>query len=544
MTSNFRLAPSASSKTWLPLLAGLVLATGSLAAAPDETQRPYCRLYGIGYASADLPDEQARNIAAYFTFIEGVFTPEQIVRIKKYNPGIKIIRYLNSSYTAQYLASLSGASNYMEDEARNLEDGHKLDISMFLAATLVDDLNADATIVRLSPASPTLCLRASTIEGSLSRDTHGYVSWIQIGNELMRLESVDGKRNTVRVTRGLDGTRKAPHATGAKVFAPIYIGTGENENAGRAGASGRNKLRYAYEPNSTFLYEVKAKQVMRLMEQGYDGSKFDIMGLNFFNQADAFGNKVVPWDFGRGAPFTAAAMLEAQQRKVAFVQEYVHRQTGRFPVIVGNGGGEFFGDHHDHGGTMSYVVSTAVKPRPLDGLQLENFVSVPHRGRFGNPNPSANRVIHAARHNLPTISLLTFEHVVLGRNNPDVIQHEYYGYACHLLGWEPGTAPLCSAPVFRDSPDGKGQVVALLPFYLYDLGRPKQSFDHVAAYETPAKGVYRREFTKGLVLVNATDAAVPDVALGQEYFDPGEKRNVATISLPAHTGKILLGSQP
>src|SRR5690349_5494981 len=89
------------------------------------------------------------------------------------------------------------------------------------------------------------------------------------------------------------------------------------------------------------------------------------------------------------------------------------------------------------------------------------------------------------------------------RANTDV-NAERYGWASMLLAAGPGS----SFGVLDDTP--------MIPEFDWDMGTPS------GAYRAVAPGVYRRDFAKGVVIVNANRTGTASLALGGTYVDPGD----------------------
>ena len=61
------------------------------------------------------------------------------------------------------------------------------------------------------------------------------------------------------------------------------------------------------------------------------------------------------------------------------------------------------------------------------------------------------------------------------------------------------------------------------------------------AYQVRGHSSYLRTFSNGVVLVNPSNASDTNVPLGgKKYTDPTTKQQVAAVTLPARTGKLLL----
>jgi hypothetical protein len=517
------------------LLTGLICCACSCGS--HDIARPERHLYGKGSHDGPLSVEAQEKIAAYFSVIEGNFRKDDMDAMRRLNPDLKFLAYINSTYVT--------LKN--DDEIRLIESDYRDGIEMFLAAGLASDITATTRAFKLQPVDGAIRLRASTTPGDLSKSTRYFVTWMRISDEYMRIDAFDPSTGHVRVTRGFAGTTPAAHASQARVFSPIYIGW--RAWPGYPGAEEETNLRYALSVSNERIYEDKAKILFEKMtEKGYDGAKYDILGNVFYNMSDALGTQVLyPWNFQKDAPYTVSDYLRQQERKMAFVQEYIFSKTGRYPVLFGNSlsSREYY---PEGGGSMYFLMSTDVKPRPMDGFQMENFVSVVKRNTFrkiSDWKTRVNMVKHASHHGRGGVALIQWTNMhKKGNPDPWILQHEIYGYTSYLLGIEPDESTYVGTPVFMKLPDSQEQVVALFPQYLYQLGNPAETAEKIEMYKRSDADVFQRRYEHGLVLVNPTTADCTDLSLARAYYDPDAQQNVEAVSLPAHTGKILLDQPP
>lgn len=502
----------------------------------NKTIRPERKLYGVGYHTGPLSVESLEKIASCFSVIEGSFRKEDMNAMRKFNPELKFIKYINGTYTNK--------DDYQEMNL--IESEYRDGIEMFLLAGLASDINENGREFNLKSFNGEIPLYASTVSGESSKNNKLFVSWIRIDNELMRVDGFDPASGYIKVTRGFAGTKKEKHYSNANIFSPIYIGY--LGWSGYPGADKETSLRYALSVSNERIYEYKAKILLDNMATlGYDGAKFDILGSVFYNMCDATGKPVIPWDFQKNHPYMVYDYFRQQERKIAFIQKYIFDRTGKHPILFGNSlSSQVF--YPEDGGSMFFLMSTDVKPMPMNGFQMENFVSIVHKNTFFGMDlwkKKMNMMIHTANHNMGAVALIQFSdlHNTLGHIRPEVLQHEKFGYASYLLGVEPDESTYVGTPVFMELPGTREKIVNLFPQYFYQLGNPLESKEKIEMYKRPEGEIFQRQFEQGLVLVNPSSEHYNYIPLNRKYYDPETGLNVESVKMPSHTGKILLSTQ-
>lgn len=501
-------------------------------------ESPYSLIYGIGNCTETIENCDIQKIAKYFKIIEGGLDYNGMELVRKINHDMRFIIPINSSYT--------GVND--GKEARELESNNRDHISMHVVATLKDNINSNQNEFFLIPEKSEkdmACLKASANSGIISKSTKKFVTWIRIQSEIMKIVSFNSDLNSIIVQRGFANTNKTAHESAAKVFSPIYIGAGES-GPNRPGAEGEGNIRYAYAPDSNYLFNVKSQEIEKYMNQGYDGAKLDILDLAFYNQSDACGNSVIPWNFENNDLYNPFTYRLTQEKKIAYIQNYIFKKFGKYPVLFGNSlRSKYF--FPEDGGTIRYMLETDVKPRPIDGMQMENFVGVVHKNTFidiSGWKQRLNILIHCAQNGLSAVALIEyirhFDDHELGRPNPVIAQHELFGYSSYLMGYEPKGKTYVSAQVFIKVPGEDRRIVYLPKHFFYDLGNPLQSFKDIEGYRVTDTEIYKREFSRGVVYVNPSEKDVMAVALESRLIDPESGKEISTVDLQAHTGKILL----
>lgn len=516
--------------------------------------KPQYKLFSVCAGKISASEEDLRLIARNFEFLHGKFSPEQNAAIRKLNPDIKCLIYINSTYTRT------------EEDVGIVESKYRDALCMLLAARLVDPIDASRTNFRVAPTGaktnaggeqPLIPIRASTIEGDSSSTERGrpgtqfYVFWIRIGNELMRVSKFDPASGEIEVTRGFSGSKPAVHQANDHIFSPVYLGFKRNRIGkedelvmGREKYPGNHpggpgvQLRYALDANFQRGYMYQAQVALdAIRENGADGVWMDTFNCGTFNLSDCLGRAARPWDFVKNQEYAFDDFRLGQEKKVTFIQEFLRAQLGKFPILVANN----LNDDYEvgRGGMKLLLMPTEVKPRPLDAFCMEGGLAI----RSAKVWKERLQVLADAAQNglaaAPIWANAGSFSVNSERDTPERDQAERFGYASYLLAVEKDGKTLMGTYAFWQA-EGK-RFVKIHPMYFYPIGYPTetQKPDQLDKYLFKDLPVYRRSFTNGVVLVNPSEKDCT-VDLDKTYLDPDTHKLVASVALRAGTGKILL----
>lgn len=523
-----------------------------LAATPDALadepaftplDRPAYKLYTICSKRADLDAEDIRRLAENFELMHGKLTPEQFDALRAINPNFKGLTYVNSTYTRS------------AEDAPLVEAKYRRSLCMHLSAELCEPIDPDQTrfLVR-SPSARRggkerrrpIAIRASTIEGNLSPvdrpSTRFYVFWIRIGDELMRVNRFDPDTGKLEVERGFDNSRPVAHPMGARVFSPVYLGfkrTHKDKYPGLHPGGPGDRVRYVLDPGSPAGYPFLARTALAAMrENRTDGVWLDTLNVGDFNLSDCLGRPVTPWDFVHDQPYAADHFRLGQEKKMAFLQEYVKQETGKYPFLVANNlKPQTY--YPGHGGMQRLLESTEVKPRPLDGFCMEGGLAW-----YGEDHwrPRIQMLMHAARNGLAAMPIhgpAGGKSKLAERDTPERERAERFGYASYLLAVESDGRTMMGTYAFYRN--GDDREVRLHPMYFYPIGDPAETVppDQLDRYLVPGTKVFRRRFTGGVVLVN-TGTSAQRIVLEARMLDPDRGKTISSVVLPSISGKILL----
>lgn len=526
-----------------------VLFPALLSVAARAAGRPEYPLYSPFFGSShQFTADDLKAIAANFDFIYGqTLSKDEMEAARHMNPKLQFIKYV-------------GAWTVRADEA---ERSLRRQILYYTCGALAEDIDPRRTEFRLSGSSP---LKGSTIPGEYSRSLAEYVTWIRIDGELMRLESVDAAQGRVRVTRKFASERAEAHRKGAQVFSPVYgVAPGKpNEWEGKGSVS------YHYDPSFPARWNHIYDTLERFISEGGDGIWIDILMDRSLRESDVEGKELgrPSWNFASGRPYTRDEFRRRNEAGVRSIQERFKRKFGRDPVIYAN---NMMASRYEEGqgGHKFYLLSTAQKPRPVNGMCIEDFMggyesaewaqwtksrtpSVPKKACYpctaGYKNwiENVKMLMKSAQAGLPAVPLMInagmktaiFEAIDRRARH----EWELWAYASYLLGVEKknGACPTkLGVPMFYR--DGDKRHVALDPMYYWRIGEPADSVraEEIARYRIGTGDVYRRRFSNGLVLVNPGPRAA-QVRLDERLIDPETGERITTVTLAPQSGKILL----
>ena len=520
--------------------------------ADAPSQAPAYPLYAIASGNVNPTPEDIEILARSFTLVQANFTSPVVQALHRVNPDFKVVKYANSTYTQT------------PEDAVRAEREYRKSLSMFRAALLSDPMTGESQEFGLRPVEQgnPIPLKASTIGGAVSSDgkeqpsTRRYVTWIRIGDELMRIEAFDAATGRIRVTRGFDGSSAAAHAANDPVFSPIYLGS-VNDTGAYPGGPGRS-LRYSFDPANPAGAQWCVERAVDFMTNGFDGVWLDICSASPFNMAGADGKRAVPWDFRTGKPYDRDAFREGQEIKIDAIQKAVHEKFGRWPILIANNMKARTFEPGD-GGEKLLLAPTKIKPRPLEGYCIEDFVGgfAPRAANRRKDKGPAYHPVDKWRENVimlmkcaqgklaayPMIANAGIKSLMLEDLGVIRDQFEMFAYASYLIGIEKDSPTRLGLPAFYR--EGERRFARLHPRYTWPIGAPAQTVapDQIDRYRPEGHVSYVRRFENGVALVNPDDKDDAELRLDAPYKDPETGEEIAAVQIKAHTGRILLRSQ-
>ncbi|MGC9344910.1 MAG: hypothetical protein ACP5E3_19550 [Bacteroidales bacterium] len=562
----------------LPVIMLFLASIGLVLQSCKNNQRSNEFDYPLFISSAEMEDpytqEELIRIASLFDRSIKSLGPEQVDKLKALNPDFVAMTSVNSSYCS------SGKPDF-----HTFETEYRHGISMYKCATLKESISAGETSFQLLPLSESeldqiaagvrvegaetsglskgirqssrLSLRASTADGKYSdpeNSVEEYVTWIQVGNEYMRIDAWDSISYKITVTRGFDGTKAVSHSAGSPVLSPVYIGVLGHTWSGYFPGGFQHMLRYALRIDHPDVHRFKASEVVKAVQRDHlDGVWLDIMGYNFFNQTNMHGEQVIPWNFEKETPYTSADYRDNQQRKAEGIRTIVEEELDRKVIFLANNfSTKYF---PEQGGGEKLLQSTDLQPTPLDGLILEGI-----GGEYLHDNFRTGESMVAMLQQMIDMEDKGYNafcssdnNRVRRANNTEELeikhQHEAYGYAAFLMAVEPEGSITYGIDVYREpSPDNPEPHLWIHPQYFYGIGKPMQSvsYEQVDSYRLAGTQTYCREFEKAFVFLNISSDQTDEIDLekmeqiGKALTNPENDERVEVLKIGPHTGMILI----
>lgn len=531
------------------------------------SQQPAYPLYAPYFgASHTFTDNDVKALAKNFTFFYGQsLTKEQIENVKKTNNKTKIISYVG------------GWTVNMKEAEQKL----RMHILYYPSAKLVEPINATDTIIKVEKIyGDSLCMLSSTTVGNYSKNNSEYVVWIRIGNELMRVDSINYVTNIIKISRGFDGTLAIAHSVNELVFSVAYGSAPKNPSEWER--QNNKELSYHYDPNFTDRFDIIRQRLFKYVEIGGDGVWIDILMDGTLDPQDAYGKRLPRfnvndtsyhgyWNFATNNYFKTDDYRLLNEKGINYIQQAYKAKYGKLPVIYGNNTMASRANE-GRGGHRLYLYPTTAKPIPLNGMCIEDFmggynkvewekyarnseVVAPTKACYPCSVDYKNwkdniqffmRLAQDGRASTPLIINAGMKTAVFEKlDTKSRHDWEQWAYASYLLGVEVINGKCATSlgiPMFYY--DGSNRHVGLDSMYYLKIGRPLQTakpanFD---SYKVKETDVYKRKFSNGLVLVNPSDK-VEKIVLNQKYFDNDTNQYISEIAIPAKSGKILLSKK-
>lgn len=460
-------------------------------------------------------------------------------------PGYMILPYFASTVSKPSM----GITRALEEDPLSL-------CSMYLEGHLKDSIGPTTITFSYSPAMQTGCgLKASKTSGDLSQNISTYIIFIRIDDEIMKVLEIDTASCELTVIRGYKNTDAASHSKNARVMGPVYRGKRDVTNPGTYGVSscfpdhsdfGQNSLpQYHLRMDNKKTATLIAQASEKYFDSGLNGLWLDLTSSGIFIPCNAYGITVKPWNFELEKPYTSKSYLGHQELKIHNMREEIKKMTGFRPYLVSNNhaNGKYF-----EGNGMDLVRPTEQKPDPIEGVILEAafcFYQINKWFPIDHWKTNLSTLIHGAQNKypvLPWIKSMRYAYLPKPKNS-EADRFQFFDYTSTLLGYEPDAGIFCPIPAYEiDEDDNK---TLNLPDYLfYDIGQPLErvNYNKVSDLIIPGTNTYRRQWSKAMVYVNPTYEDDDNIDVPAGYIDPETGNIVNSISMPAHTGKILLST--
>lgn len=466
-------------------------------------------------------------------------------KLRGKNPGFMVLPYFQSTLTSK-----------VEVDVQMAEADPLNRISMYLEGSIEQTLSPRTEKFKVIPDNSKrgFGLKGSKTDGDFSKSTSDYIIMIRIGEEIMKVTSANLDSHEVTVRRGYKNTKAVTHDAGAKIFAPVYRGRPRKEGdiygatsyyPDYSDAGDESIPQYHLRLDSKEISELLAVSGAEVIQKGATGLWLDLTSPGIFIPCNAFGQKVIPWNFERGENYTPATYSNQQERKCQNLRDSIRARTGITAQLVSNnhGEGKYF---EEKGGGMNMVRPTNDKPIPIDGVILEAAFSLYQSRKWHELEQwkaNLSTIIHGGHNKYPVwpwLKNIKYADYPMIKN-AEADRFQFFDYTSTLLGYEKDAGLVCPIPLYWV--DDKGERALNLPDYLfYDIGDPieRVPYDEIDKLLVPETRTYMRKWSKAIVLVNPTEADGLTIPIPAGYLDPATDQEVTQVAMAAHTGKILL----
>jgi hypothetical protein len=506
-----------------------------------DNATPYPIYAGI-FGSSPVYDSTAiRLLAENFDAYYGGFDVNMATAnaIRRINPNFKILRY-------QGAWALSGSSRVRVEQ-------QKSQVLHYRIGNLETDIASSQTRFNIADLFGKIVASTSARDSSLSYFQSGvfrFTTWLRVGNEVMKIIAVNN--NEVEVLRGFDNTQATAYSAGATVLSPIY-GTNPTPNM-------TEEVTYRNDEATTLRWDNIYAGLEAEYNKNRGGVWIDIVVGNLSQFAQS--GETVPanriWDLQNNQVYDPAYRAARSEVGIKYMQDKFKQKFGIFPVIWGN---NMLFPNSLSDARIKMLLSTAIKPRPLDGFAQENAYA--GYGTGGNSGTTFNWTGYPEwKNNLRSIMFMGEQKLSAvpltmdgGKDNgtfaklPVERKHKLFmfNYASYLLAVKVETdssiyTKLGLTPVVDDN----GRISFKLdPCFTWNIGKPTQTLASAdfMQYKLPNREVWVRRFENGIVVVNPTDLDEYQVdlsAFGRNFYNPDTRLDIGTtVSLPEHTGMIL-----
>jgi hypothetical protein len=377
----------------------------------------------------------------------------------------------------------------------------------------------------------------------LSDNTHDFVSWVRIDDEIMRVRSVGMKQDSLSliVERAYFGTKSTAHAAHARVLSPVYVGATGSSAADRVLAGSP----LVNDPDRALLYGIKiwrpeavtwiANQIKETFGnrkpapylQGHNGVWLDITGCVAYDNGDAYGRPVSPWDDPHETVMTNMQFGDYNIAKLKALRRHFDGKTGYADLI--------WVTNNLAARTDEDCCNHVIADGGYDGAVLEQWLL---NLSLWDVQMDQNFLIQA--NNWPALYWVKWSWGPLVGKAEMLPRYKRFTYGALLLAYRPTATRFQYGGDFGlTKPD---------EFYFYDWGKPKDAPARITdlprqSCRTPdgqAVSPYRRDFENGFVLVNnSKQTAVCE--LSSTFYDIVGQQRVARVTVPSADSAFLFG---
>jgi hypothetical protein len=253
--------------------------------------------------------------------------------------------------------------------------------------------------------------------------------------------------------------------------------------------------------------------------QGYNAVWLDITSCAAYNNADAYGNLVTPWDNPNDALMTPDRLGDYQARKVAELKLRIGPAAG-YPELLWLANNLVGGTARDSCRNR-LLASTA-----LDGGVLEFWLQNP-----GGWEPQMEQSFLIQANNWPALYWLKWNQLA---KHLTLDQYKRFAYGSLLLTWRPAATRMQAGGPFGLNPPDR--------LFFWDWGNPMETAASLAEAPRMDCGgvpVYRRRFENGLILVNPGEKDAVCSLESKHHDVSGELRTTAAPTVKSRDAVFL-----
>ena len=537
---------------------------------------PKFPMYGIiskgEKLSYSLVPSDYRYLSSTYKMLYSSFSQVVTDSLRNYNPDLDIIKYVNTAEFSGTKITQNKIAKFkwIEENERRKEVAHygvgviKKNIS--ITDTVISIYNSSKPFNKISS------LVVSTATGNFSEDGSNYVTWIRIGNELMRINKITDftDHRDVTVYRGFSKSTPEIHANGDSIFHPVYRST---EYPGKS-----SSLCYFADPATTLRRDRTIDEYLDMIAEGpYNGIWMDVFGATIgVGPVTANGGKLTNgeiFDFISHKTYADNALMGTYNyRNLCQAYDSIVNKIGSKPKLYANnintgnysGNQVFFQPYKGQKLIQMFCQESASTVLDSDPPFLEwnsNHTIDPQLGYhfsfqdiYSKWLGTFNNTRDAASKN-NCIGPIVFQagwKTQMFETIQDSLRQtiEMYHYASYLLAIDStktcwmGETPLSAKYASATDQIGFRKPI-VLPAWRWPLGTPLQasSVDFIEQTMSISPRVYGRLFTNGMILVCPDTIGIATINLinyGGPYYNPETGEQVSTIKIHPHQGMVLL----
>eukprot|EP01084_Bolivina_argentea_P132505 233841_1 len=519
--------------------------------------QPMYPLYAIdsGHDESNLTNNDIQIIASNFTFIQANYSTKTLNAMHKINKHFKPITYINSDAT----------------DANELEKTDRFGCAYYIIATLTKSISTNDNtfpVTILSKNSNKSYLKTSTNKNGNYSDSNGYVTFIRIDNELMKITAVtslnSNNQQTITVIRGFDNTKISSYSSNINIFCPVYNGGGYPHQS----ESDNNHINYIIDPEQSFGKNRLISHTIQAIQTGNNGSWFDCFSAAPWAAVDICGNPMSnPWSFVENAYFNRSTWRNANQQRLIYVLNETYNKLNYYPIILANNIHMSYWPNEGNAKTFLKQQNNVKYRTYLNGYSMERFAGAetgsgcPYEGdglilQWNDYNTWLNAIqelMDASQSIMnggifPMIAQAGCKSVRLETVPAEERDNfEQYAYVSFLLGIESmnGNSTL-GIPSFYQNKNRTLRYAYVHPRYFWNIGNPIESYkyDNITNYRKNGKNSFQRYFENGLIVINPTNFTDYGYMLNGSYYNPVTEEYVTSIDSVGQRGYILLKDKP